>query len=103
MTWIKLLPFGISFLIGAGATVGIVQATRPVIKTEVADKTPCVCKCPEVLPCNAIDFEKIKNVRGGFTIQNHQYFVIDKDTLSLEAITQAMRKVALEQRLSRCK
>lgn len=103
MSWIKLLPFGLAFLIGAGATVGIVQATRPVIKTEVADKTPCNCTCPEIKPCNAIDFDKIKNVKGGFTIQNHQYYVVNSDTFSLEAITQAMRKVALEQKLSRCK
>jgi hypothetical protein len=98
--WIKIAPYVVCVLIGAGAAFTIVKYTQPTVKVE-CPKCPDM-KCPEPPASNGIDFDKIKNVRG-LTIQNHQYFVVGGDTLSLEAITSAFRKVAEEQRLSRCK
>lgn len=93
------LPYALAALLGAGATLGIIRATtRPI----TVNPTPCNCDCPEIKPANGIDFDKIKNVRG-LTIQNHQYYVMGADTVSRESLVDAFRKVATEQKLSRCR
>lgn len=84
-------------VVGSVGTLKITKAVKPEIKLE-CPKCPDL-KCP---PASSIDFDKIKNVRG-LTIQNHQYFVMGADTLSQESLVDAFRKVAAEQRLSRCK
>lgn len=96
---IKLLPYGLAALVGAAVTLGIVKATQPKI---IINPTPCHCDCPEVKPCEKIDFDKIKNVRG-LQIHNHLVYVMGSDTVSLPDMEQAFRKVATELKLSRCK
>ena len=89
----------VGIAVGSGGTLFVAKMIKPVVKLE------CNCpslKCPPIPPSNGIDFDKIKNVKG-LTIQNHQYFVINDDTVTLEAIKKAMREVSLEQKLSRCK
>lgn len=99
--WLKFAPYVVCVLIGAGSAFGIIKYTQPEIKLECK---PAACNCPkiEIPPSNGIDFDKIKNVKG-LTIQNHQHFVMGGDTLSKEALIDAFRKVASEQKLSRCK
>jgi hypothetical protein len=96
---LKILPYALGALIGAAATLGIVKATQPVIKI---NPTPCRCDCPEVKPCEKIDFDKIKNVRG-LQIHNHLVYVLGSDTVSAESLEQTFRRVAQELKLSRCK
>jgi hypothetical protein len=86
--------------VGSFGTLKITKAVKPEIKLE-CPACPSL-KCPEPPASNGIDFDKIKNVRG-LTIQNHQHFVVDGDSISKEALMDAYRKVALELKLSRCK
>lgn len=102
MNFIKLLPFIITALLSAGATVGITKLVQPNIKVETKNVTlscPPPVKCE---PCQGIDFDKIKNVRG-LTIQNHQVLTINGDTVLIKSIEDVVRKVMQEQKISRCK
>jgi hypothetical protein len=102
MSILKALPFLITALLSVGATVGITRLVQPTIKVENKE-VKLSCPPPEKCePCQGIDFDKIKNVRG-LTIQNHQVLTIDGDTVLLKSIEDAVRKVMLEQKISRCK
>lgn len=85
--------------IGSFGTLKITKAVKPNI---TLTPTACNCDCPSIPPSNGIDFDKIKNARG-LTIQNHQYYVMQGDTLSQAALVDAFRKVVQEQKLARCK
>jgi hypothetical protein len=98
--WLKIAPYIFCVVFGAAMAFGIVKYTQPTIKVD-CPACPSL-KCPEPPASNGIDFDKIKNVKG-LTIQNHQYFVVGNDSVTMEALTAAFRKVALEQKLSRCK
>jgi len=98
--WLKIAPYIFCVVFGAGIAFGIVKYTQPTIKLE-CPACPSL-KCPEPPASNGIDFDKIKNVKG-LTIQNHQHFVVDGDSISKEALMDAYRKVALELKLSRCR
>lgn len=102
MNYLKLLPFVVTALLSAGATVGITRLVQPTIKVEnkeVKLSCPPPEKCP---PCQGIDFDKIKNVKG-LTIQNHQVLTINGDSVMLKTIEDVVRKVVQEQKISRCK
>lgn len=102
MNWLKLLPFVVTALLSAGATVGITRLVQPTIKVEnkeVKLSCPQPEKCP---PCQGIEYDKIKNVRG-LTIQNHQVLTINGDTVLIKSIEEVVRKVVQEQKLARCK
>jgi len=89
----------LSALIGGGAAVGVIRATKPTI--EVVNKE-VVLKCPEVKPCNGIDYDKIKNVRG-LTINNSQYLTVDGDSVLTSAIIAGLRAELERLKISRCR
>lgn len=97
--YLSLIMLASGIALGTVGTLKITKAVKPNI---TLTPTECNCDCPSIPPSNGIDFDKIKNARG-LTIQNHQYYVMQGDTLSQAALVDAFRKVAQEQKLSRCK
>lgn len=102
MSWIKVLPFALTALLSAAATVGITRYVQPTIKVETKEVKLSCPPTPVCPPCQGIEYEKIKNVKG-LTIQNHQVLTINGDTVLIKNIEDVVRKVIQEQKLARCK
>lgn len=48
------------------------------------------CVCPEQLPCNGIDFDKIKSKY--ITIKNTQYLTLKGDSILVDRLVEEIRK-----------
>ncbi len=95
-----ILTAAIALGAGSAGTLYIAKAVKPEVKVS-CPQCPDL-KCPAIPPANGIDFDKIKNVKG-LTIQNHQYYVMDGDTVTITSIQEALRVVIREQKIARCK
>jgi len=99
-----LLPLVALVGIGAGSvgTVAINKSLKPVIKVE---EKIVHLKCPEVKPCNGIDFDKIKS--RNVTIQNEQHLTVSGDSLFVAKLMEEVRSVIKQEisatKLARCK
>jgi len=102
--WFKIGSYIASAILGGSLVFAIVKQSQPEIKIETR-------QCPDIpqtVKCegNGIDFDKIKNVKG-LTIANHQYFVVNSDSLSRDMLKSIVREVVTEvireQRAVRCR
>lgn len=99
-----LLPLVAFIGIGAGSagTILVNKSLRPVINVE---EKIVHLKCPEVKPCNGIDFDKIKS--RNLTIQNEQHLTVSGDSLFISKIIEEVKKAVKEEikstRIARCK
>lgn len=84
--------------IGGGSAVAIIKATKPTI--EVINKEVKL-SCPEVKPCNGIDYDKIKS--RNLTIENTQYLTVNGDSVLTSAIIEGLRAELAKLKVSRCK
>lgn len=93
-----LIPLVAIIGFGGGSFFG-----AKVLKDKCPDCKPKLeCpSCPEPLPCNGIDFEKIKGKY--ITLENHQHLTMSGDSLIVEKLTQAFRKELQSVRAARCK
>lgn len=59
------------------------------------------CICPEQLPCNGIDFDKIKSKY--ITIKNSQYLTVKGDSILVDRIVDDVKKELERLNVTRCR
>jgi hypothetical protein len=81
---------------GSTGTLYISKAVKPQINLE-CPKCP---QCPQQMPCNSIDYEKLK---GRHITVNNQQTLIARDTITLKAIRNELREELKDFKARRCK
>lgn len=97
------LPLLIGGIIGASGIIGVQKLTKQEIKVSCPEPKVNVSCPPPKMEGNGIDIEKMKGMKGKFTIEQHYHLTGSIDSLFEERLAQRL-KIELDRlKVVRCR
>lgn len=99
----SMLPLLIGGILGTSATIGLQKLTQQQIKISCPEPKVSVSCPPPKIEGNGIEIEKLKGLKGKFTIEQHYHIEGKSDSLLIKRLMIELDQKLQTLRIAKCK